>query len=371
MASRISTILSPAFAIALGLTLAGGCAAQTPPSSATVQAASSRPSLARSSSLTVYPVSLAGRSSAQVGEVVGMTLERGGMDHLELTSTHVAQAPDRDLAAAAAAFAASVKAAPPSTDYALYCEFLGTPGRSVDEVRTILVAKTGDIVWSDSQTSKDADFRSVSPSEPMQCCVLVSKRLTPVFELADPSRADAREGKLAERWKRETAVPTETEESALAERAKALRAALPKATISVFTPHAPKLANASGAELVRRIAEAGVEHVSAVSGEPKVSVRSGMNQQMVLWSFARSFGEWVKANPPATDYVLHTDYLMARTANDEVGVIGVHLVLCDKRGELVLVDFQNSHQADFQAVQPKTREDCDRLVARRLVALLR
>jgi len=47
----------------------------------------------------------------------------------------------------------------------------------------------------------------------------------------------------------------------------------------------------------------------------------------------------------------------------------VHFVVCDRRGELVVVDFQNSHHAEFKAIHPKTREDCDRLVIRRMNGL--
>lgn len=57
-----------------------------------------------------------------------------------------------------------------------------------------------------------------------------------------------------------------------------------------------------------------------------------------------------------------------RTARSEVWA--VHFVLCDSKGEWVITDPQNSHQADFQRVAPKTVEDCDRLVVERLKALL-
>jgi hypothetical protein len=373
---RQSPFLSLAFSGgALALAVLLGCSAPSTGredggAAAGTQHVTPAPRLTREASVTVYPVSLAGQPIAQVGEVLGMLLERGGMEHLELSSNRVAQAADRTLAAASSAFADSIRAEPPATEFGLYCEFLGTPGQ-VAEVRTILASKSGEILWADSQTSKDADFRSVSPGEPMECCVLVSKRLTPVFALSDPMRADAPEGKLAQRWKRETALPDSAEESAIAARLKTLRSSLGTASISVFAPHAPKFTNPSSNELVQRITEAGFANVTSTEGKPNVSVRSGMNQQMVLWSFARSFGTWVGEHRPATDYVLHTDYLMSKAPNGDVGVIGVHLVICDKEGQLVLVDFQNDHQPDFKAVKPKTREECDELVARRMKALLK
>jgi hypothetical protein len=41
-------------------------------------------------------------------------------------------------------------------------------------------------------------------------------------------------------------------------------------------------------------------------------------------------------------------------------------VVCDRTGEWVIADLQNSHQEAFQRISPKTLEDCDRLVLDRL-----
>ena len=37
----------------------------------------------------------------------------------------------------------------------------------------------------------------------------------------------------------------------------------------------------------------------------------------------------------------------------------------------LIVDFQNSHHGDFQSIDPKTPEDCGRLVAKRIEGYLR
>ena len=44
----------------------------------------------------------------------------------------------------------------------------------------------------------------------------------------------------------------------------------------------------------------------------------------------------------------------------------VHVVICDRAGELVLVDFQNSHHDDFNQIAPQSKPDCDRLAALRV-----
>ncbi|MBL9121375.1 MAG: hypothetical protein JNL80_15815 [Phycisphaerae bacterium] len=364
-----------AASLSLSIGCAGDRAAADGPGSSPLASqdstAPSRPSLSRDASVTIYPVSLAGRPMAQVGEVVGMFLERGGMEHLELTQREFPPVKDRDLQATATAFAAHVAKEAIATDYALYCEYLGTPGRSVDEVRTILVSRAGEVLWADSQTKKDSDFQAVSPGEPMECCVLVSKRLQPIFHFDDPNRAGATEGKLAKRWKSDTGLPGDDEQAAIEARAKLLRSAMPKASIVVYPPHVPSSMTAKAADLSQRLIEQGVANAQASPTSADVKVRYGMNEQMVLWGFARNFSAFLRTNPPQADYALLADYLFTKNANGETVVIGVHFTVCDKTGEIVLVDFQNSHQPDFQATKPATPQDCDRLVAKRLASLLK
>jgi hypothetical protein len=44
----------------------------------------------------------------------------------------------------------------------------------------------------------------------------------------------------------------------------------------------------------------------------------------------------------------------------------VHWILCDQQGDWVMVDYQNSHHSDFQAIDPDSVEDCLELVKVRL-----
>jgi hypothetical protein len=39
--------------------------------------------------------------------------------------------------------------------------------------------------------------------------------------------------------------------------------------------------------------------------------------------------------------------------------------VCDRNAEWVIVDFQNSHHADFQSISPTSPDDCIRLILRR------
>jgi hypothetical protein len=49
----------------------------------------------------------------------------------------------------------------------------------------------------------------------------------------------------------------------------------------------------------------------------------------------------------------------------------VHFVVCNRKGEWVIVDLQNSLQPDYQSIKPTTREACDKLLLKRLESYLR
>jgi hypothetical protein len=92
------------------------------------------------------------------------------------------------------------------------------------------------------------------------------------------------------------------------------------------------------------------------------------NEQKSLWDLAREFRDYAKKNPTDADYVLYTDYVF-NPQNWEQGF--VHFVVCDRKGDWVIVDFQNSHQPDYQSVKPTSREGCDQLLVQRLESYLR
>ena len=182
-------------------------------------------SLPENSSVTVYPIGMLGQPNAQVGKVVVMMLERGGLERVELG----AHAYEGD-AAAFSAFAAKQKI---ETDYALYGEYIGTPKRGVDEVRGVLVDAQGNVVWKETQKRGDKAFDRAKPKDPMSCTTLLVKRLSGPLHLKDPLRKDASKSKMEERMKRESGVPNRAELEAMKERAAMLRSAGSKATMVV------------------------------------------------------------------------------------------------------------------------------------------
>ena len=87
----------------------------------------------------------------------------------------------------------------------------------------------------------------------------------------------------------------------------------------------------------------------------------------MLWDMARAFREYVRQTPPTADYAVYAEY-MIDLKQGRAGA--VHFAVCDRSGEWVIVDFQNDHHEDFQSIAPKSGDDCDRLLVKRLARRL-
>jgi hypothetical protein len=291
-----------------------------------------------------------------------MMLERAGMTDLETSGVAFDPPEHADLAQTARAFADFVRADPPSTEYSLFTDFMVSPQTGVTEVRGIVVNKRGEIVWQDRQAKGDADFDRVAPREPLQCCLLIVDRLRPILGLGDPESEAAPQGKIAERMRKSTGAPDKAEVDAIEQRGEAFKQAAAGATLLVYPAHAGEAYSPESATGITAMLNGQKLTKAKASGSgPRLEIARDMNEQKSLWSMAHAFSESVRKNPPNADYVLFADYLMGK---DAVG--GVHFAICNKQGELVVVDFQNDHWPDFNAIDPKTREDCDKLVVKRL-----
>jgi hypothetical protein len=314
----------------------------------------------KTASMTVAQTVTAGKPVAKVGEVVALMLERSGMSNLETSSVAFTPPKDADLDAAAAAFAAFVKANPPTTDYVLFTEFQGAPAKGVRQIRAIVATKHGEIVWKDRQAPGDVDFDRIKPREPIQCCLLVVERLRPVLGLGREGSAEG--GKISERWRRESGVPDKTELAAIESRGKAFKESAARAILAVYPVHAEGTFSAeSASNIAVAVAKGKLANANAVADGPRIESHADMNEQKVLWTMARGLSEYVKKNPPEADYVLYADYIMSNS-----GVGAVHFSICNRQGELVVVDYQNNHAPDFKRINPSTRGDCDRLLVKRL-----
>lgn len=363
--------LSP-LSLALTFLGAAACGAQDPPAAPAVDP---NPALRRALqqagpqvALTIYPVRVLGRASADVADALGLVLERLGMPALEVAERAFA-AGDAPWAAIPDAFATHVKTAPaPPPGYSLYAEYLGDPRRGPTEVRFVLVDRSGVVVLTDQQTPADAAWKRTAgrDPDPLGCSALVGERL---FALAGWKKTPAvRDGKFAERWRNKSGVPDKAELAAIAARGEVLRKNLAKARIAVL----PTLTAAGpDAESATRLAQALGRELgcvaSALQDHGALAVKPSSNQQKRLWDLAKGLTAAVTQQPVDADYVLVAD--VGVRAGGGSGF--TNIALCTRQGEVVLTDFQNDQHPMFTEVAPKDAADAERVVVARLVHLLR
>ncbi len=322
-------------------------------------------------SLTILPVRLAGRPFDRVTEVVGLLLERQGLKNIELGKAPLEAANLADLNSLSIAVGEFVKANPITTSYALYAEYNGDQKTGLNELRAVVVDKTGAVVWTDRQTPQDEAFKKMGERDPMTMSVLLVERLGPQLGLNEKTAEAAKPGKMAAIMDQRSGLPPENERAALPERQQTMKRALPEATLLVYPARigGDKTSVPSATNVVRLLNQAGL--CQAVSAEPPVLLKASQadpNEMKTLWNLAREFRSFVRANPPAAGYALYADYVF-NPQNAEQGF--VHFVVCDRKGEWVIVDLQNSHHPDYQSVGIISRDRCDQLLVKRLQGYLK
>ncbi len=322
-------------------------------------------------SLTVFPV-IMGDSEAfnrDVADVVAVLLQEAGMTNLETTDAVFRLSNEAPFEQAAEMFGEFVRKNPIETDYALYAEFVGNPETGPREIRSVIVDSTGQSVWVDRQTAADREFKRAKPHTPMTCCMFLVERVRTQLGIPKSARDDSAKGKFTQRPEKNAPTPGKAERAAMKKRLAVMKKAGFGVTVAIFpvrlsddavgTRDAAHLAGLLGK---KKLCEAG-----AVDSPLRVKIQFAHNEQKLLWDLARAFQDHVKQNPPEADYALLADYLFPRPDR----AWAVHFVICDREGEWVIVDFQNEHHGDFQSVDPKTPDDCGRLVAKRLEGYLR
>jgi hypothetical protein len=92
-----------------------------------------------------------------------------------------------------------------------------------------------------------------------------------------------------------------------------------------------------------------------------------MNELAMYRESAASLGGFVKDHPISTDYALLAEYLVGGKG----AVVGVHVFVVDRQGQLAGGYLLNSHVAEFQKVNPHTVDDCSKLVVETIEDQLR
>jgi hypothetical protein len=320
--------------------------------------------------LTILPVRLAGKPWDRVTEVVGVLLEQQGLRNIELGKTAFTPAATNweSLATNVGAF---VKTNPITTGYALYAEYNGDHKTGLNELRAVVVDQTGAVVWTDFLTMQDEALKKIEDRDPMTFSVLLVERLGPQLGLNDETAKAAKPGKLAALLDQRSGLPPENERAALPERQQTMKPALPGATLLIYPARigGNQTSLPSATNIVRLLNQAGL--CKAVPADATVLLKASQadpNELKTLWDLAREFRDYVRAHPPAADYALYADYVF-NPQNAEQGF--VHFVVCDRKGEWVIVDMQNSHQPDYQSIGIISRERCDQLLVKRLEGYLK
>ena len=321
-------------------------------------------------SLTILPVRVGGNPVDRVTEAVGWLLEQKGLKNIELGKTAFDPGNQTRMEKMTVSLGEFVKKDPITTGYALYAEFNGKGG--VDELRAIVVDKSGALVWSDRQTPQDKAWKEMGgDGDLLVCCTVLAERLAPQLGLNEETAKAAKPGKMVRIMNERSGTPPEEETTPLPERQKEMKELGQKATLMVFPARIGGNAvdPASAGDLAKMINEAGL--CKAVAATQSVSLKASLadpNELKGLWGMAGEFRDYVKKNPADADYVLYADYVFT-PQNWEQGI--VHFVVCDRKGEWVIVDMQNSHHPDYQSIKPASREGCDKLLVKRLEGYLR
>ncbi len=321
-------------------------------------------------SLTILPMRLAGKPWDRVTEVVGVLLEQQGLKNIELGKTPFTPAETNweNLAASVGVF---VKTNPITTSYALYAEYNGNHQTGLNELRAVVVDQAGAVVWTDRLTMQDEALMKIGERDPMTMSVLLVERLGPRLGLNEETAKAAKPGKLAALLDQRSGLPSENERAALPERQQAMKQALPGATLLVYPVRigGNKVSVASASNVVQLLNKAGL--CKAIPAEQTILLKASQadpNELKALWDLAREFRDYVRAHPPAADYALYADYVF-NPQNAEQGF--VHFVVCDRKGESVIVDLQNSHQPDYQRIGIISGDRCDQLLVKRLEGYLK
>lgn len=320
--------------------------------------------------ILIFPARVLDRTDANVADVLGLVFENHGLTSHDVAGVAFDTKSPADWDATVEAFKAFIAKSRMKGDYALYAEYLGTPKTGPTEVRWVLTDADGAVVISDRQTPDSRDFKRIAARDPdpMGCSMLVAERLfsTTGWKKARPDSHNP--GRFARKWAEKSGLPDAAERRKMDERLKRLKAQRTTAIIDVYPASVngaadPAVAKSLAKDLTKSLFTR--SEVAGVTADVKLALSS--NEQKRLWDLARAFREVVRASPPGGDYAVIADYIVSSKGKP---AHSVHVVICDKSGEWVLVDMQNNQHDDFKSVNPITPEDCNELLIRRLNRLL-
>jgi hypothetical protein len=227
----------------------------------------------------------------------------------------------------------------------------------------VVADRQGKVVLSERRDRQQLSQPGEKKVEPMIASYQLVKRLQGLWGLTDPNGKEASEGKMARLWAEKSGLPPKSEQDAMKSRLKDLKKTIKTSTVAVFPVRVSGKSDAQvAARLAQMLTKEGLGRAEAAGADPKLEIKSNTNQMRAVWDIARGFQDFLRKNPPAADYALLADYGIGRTRDGKTEVGGVQFVLCDRHGGWVVVTLRNSHQPDFQQINPQSADDCNRLV---------
>jgi hypothetical protein len=320
-------------------------------------------------SLSILPMMIAGRPFDRATDFFGVLLEQRGLQHIEMGRVPFTAGVKTKMPVLSVLLAEFLKTNSIATDYALYVELNGP---TLDEVRAVILDKSGERVWSDHQTTRDKAFQALgTPRDPMTLMAFLVDRLSPLFGLNDDT-AKKRSHKLEDAVQASSGyAPAGETQERMPARLKTMKESRQKATLMVLGVRMDRAVNITNAsDLAKRIAETKLFQAAVPARQPVLleAKLAGGDQMRYLWTIAREFQAYVKKNPPDADYALYADYLFDRQHWQQGGV---QFVVCDRQGEWVIAELTNSDQEDYRRIKPISAEGCDKLLVERLAERLR
>jgi hypothetical protein len=303
-------------------------------------------------------------TSSLVLNVLGGVLESCGMNNLDELNVEFTPPTDASWEQIPVLLVEFLKKNPPKSDYVLYAQYLADPniGRGPTEVRFVVTDAMGNLVLADRQTSKDEDFKRTAAADPdpMGCSVLIAERL--FSQLGWQKIEGEPHGKFARKWAQMSGMPSDAELAGAEQCLKKLKIGVKTANIAIYaTCIGEKRNTQSAARLAKLVARQLGCKTTTVDKPVSFQRQQSPNEQKLLWDMARAFRDYLRVNPPDSNYAMLADYFI-NPASGQVGA--VHFVVCEKLGNWVIVDFQNNQHKDFQQIAPKSIEDCDRLTVK-------
>jgi hypothetical protein len=308
--------------------------------------------------------------AGELANTLGLLLEEKGYDKFEVAEAYVQFPTEKSaLNKRAAAFGRFVSGTDLKTDYALGIELTVHMENSWQEVYLVIADANGNTVWKDSQKQGDPAFDEF-PGSDIGRLELACNRLAPAMGLDKLPKKELAENKRRMLWEiRAKEPPSHSESTAMEKRLKTMKHAGSIAGLLVYPARVggDRVEPACATRLSGFLNEAKLCQAGVAKIDPVMDGEGWPNEMHVLWLFARNVREYVRQHSVESDYVLFADYWFAPDGR----VWAVHFVVCDRSGDWVIVDMQNSHQEAFQRIDPKNLEDCDRLVLDRFTAVLR